>query len=92
VNKCDKCGLEVKPHEDMAGLRSAYWLWARNSHRHVRCHPSVAQYITAPEFGEPVVCDDPADDKRLQGTALVLVRERIYTDAWRAIQPKEVVA
>lgn len=52
--------------------------------RHIRCNPSLAQFIVADEF-EPVVVDGPFD-KRSLDAAFVRERERLVTRGWGRLQ------
>lgn len=93
---CDKCGLEVERKEDATWLdcfrtgqqAAAIFL---SSARHIRCSSSRAQYITAPEFGEPVVDERPSYDKRLRGPDEVKGLEESMTNAWNKLQQQEEV-
>ncbi len=53
--------------------------------RHVRCRPSLAQYVVDPNF-EPVLDPDPATDKRRQPEGSVRAMESLVTRAWRRLQ------
>lgn len=57
----------------------------RARERHVRCRPSLAQYIVDPNF-EPVLDADPATDKRQRPADSVRRMESLVTRAWRRLQ------
>ena len=66
---CDRCGEYVETVQ-VSELYLRYGLGAvpvdelpREPERHIRCGPEFAQYILDDDFA-PVVCDDPALDKR----------------------------
>ena len=52
--------------------------------RHLRCNPSLAQFIVDPDF-EPVVADGPFD-KRTLDPEHVAERERLVTRGWRRLR------
>src|SRR5689334_12274001 len=52
--------------------------------RHIRCNPTQAQFIVAPDF-EPVVVEGPFD-KRLQDPTEVRKREELVTRGWRRLK------
>ncbi len=52
--------------------------------RHIRCNPSLAQYIVADDF-EPVVVEGPFD-KRTLDTRDVTEQEQLMTRGWRRLQ------
>lgn len=54
------------------------------SERHIRCNPSLAQYIVAGDF-EPVTADGAFDKRRLDA-AYVRERERLLTRGWKRLQ------
>jgi len=88
---CDRCGkyvedvkeselylryvLGVVPHEELP----------REPERHIRCAPEFAQFIVDPAF-PPVVCDDPALDKRSLPADVRERQERLFTAAWLRLQ------
>jgi hypothetical protein len=51
---------------------------------HLRCRPSVAQYIVDPAF-PPVACDGPFD-KRTLAPGFVRTEEARVTRGWRRLQ------
>lgn len=52
--------------------------------RHVRCNPSLAQYIVDPRF-EPVHCDGPFSKSHLDATFTAEEEARV-TRGWRRLQ------
>lgn len=52
--------------------------------RHIRCNPSLAQFIVDPAF-EPVTCDGPFA-KALLDAEFVREEEMRVTTAWRRLQ------
>jgi hypothetical protein len=54
------------------------------SERHIRCNPSLAQYIVADDF-EPVVVDGPFDKRQLDA-AYVAERETLVTRGWKRLK------
>ena len=52
--------------------------------RHIRCNPSLAQYIVADDF-EPVAMDGPFD-KRVLDPDFVRQQERLLTRGWKRLQ------
>lgn len=87
---CEVCGLEV---EDitisdlylrfvLGEVEARYLMTAPE--RHLRCNPTVAQYIVDPAF-EPVVVEGPFD-KRLLDPEDVARREARTTRAWQRLQ------
>ena len=90
IGTCDVCRLPVAEHEDathfsaiLNGEPATPFLCGK---RHIRCSPSRAQYIVAPEFGAPVVDDRPDFDKRLLDVRERRQRETLYTAAWQQLQ------
>jgi hypothetical protein len=51
--------------------------------RHIRCNPSLAQFIVADEF-EPVAVDGEFDKRRMD-PAFVREREILVTRGWRRL-------
>ena len=87
---CEVCGLEVEDITD-SDLYLRFVLGevaAERLHllpeRHLRCNPSVAQYIVDPGFAA-VVCDGPFD-KRTLDAAWVAGEEARVTRGWRRLQ------
>ena len=87
---CDVCDQEVSKGEDatwLDGIRTGENLSVLVNHaRHIKCSPSSAQYIIAPEFGLPVVDERPEYDKRLRDPSEVEELEREFTNAWYELQ------
>lgn len=52
--------------------------------RHIRCDPTLAQFIVDPAF-EPVVVEGPFDKRQLDGVE-VAQREVLVTRGWRRLQ------
>jgi hypothetical protein len=52
--------------------------------RHIRCNPSLAQFIVAPEF-DPIRCDGAFGKENLDA-AYVAEQEARVTRAWRRLQ------
>ncbi len=87
---CDVCG------QDVAGLGESD-LYLRyvvgmldpevlhtTSERHIRCNPTLAQYIVADGFA-PVVVEGPFD-KRTLDAEFVREREQLVTRGWQRLQ------
>jgi len=91
---CDVCGQDVAELTDsdlylryVIGLLDPEVLHTTKE-RHIRCNPSLAQYIVADDF-EPVVVEGPFD-KRLLDPAFVRDQETLVTRGWKRL--KEVAA
>jgi hypothetical protein len=54
------------------------------SERHIRCNPTLAQYIVADDF-ERVVVEGPFDKRQLDPT-YVADRERLLTRGWKRLK------
>ena len=87
---CEVCGEEVADITD-SDLYLRYVIGevpARalltTPERHIRCNPTVAQFIVDPAF-EPVVVEG-AFDKRQLDAADVARREALLTRGWRRLQ------
>lgn len=52
--------------------------------RHIRCNPSLAQFIVDPEFSPVTFTGD--FDKRMLDQAFVAEREKLVTRGWRRLQ------
>jgi hypothetical protein len=87
---CDRCGGDVEEITDSdLYLRFVIgWIDPEVLHlsaeRHIRCNPSLAQFIVDPDF-------DPVDvqgslDKRNMDTAFVQEREQLVTRGWRRLR------
>jgi len=53
--------------------------------RHIRCNPSLAQYIVADDFQPPVTVAGPFDKRQLD-RAFVRDQETLLTRGWRRLQ------
>jgi hypothetical protein len=87
---CDVCGQEVEAMTD-SDLYLRYVLGEvppeelhRTPERHVRCNPSLAQYIVDPGF-EPVRCEGAFAKGQLD-PAYVAGEEARVTRGWRRLQ------
>ena len=87
---CDVCGRDVAELTDsdlylryVVGMLDPEVLHT-TSERHIRCDPSLAQYIVADGF-EPVFVDGPFDKRRLDVT-YVRERERLVTRGWKRLK------
>lgn len=90
---CDVCGEEVERICD-SDLYLRYvigFVDPENLHttaeRHVRCNPSLAQFIADPEF--PAVTVEGPFDKRQLDPAFVAERETLVTAGWKRLQEVE---
>lgn len=86
---CEVCGQDVAELTDsdlylryVVGLLDPEVLHT-TPERHIRCNPSLAQYIVADDFG-PVVVEGPFD-KRTLDSAYVREREALVTRGWRRL-------
>ena len=90
---CDVCGGEVERlTESELYLRFiAGWVDAETLHttleRHIRCNPTIAQFIVCEEFA-PVEVDGPFDKRQLDSVH-VQSREQLLTAAWRRLSDLE---
>jgi hypothetical protein len=91
---CDVCGQDVAELIDsdlylryIVGLLDPEVLHT-TSERHIRCNPTIAQYIVADEFA-PVTVEGPFDKRQLD-PAHVKEREQLITRGWHRL--KEVGA
>jgi hypothetical protein len=91
---CDVCGQDVAELID-SDLYLRYIVGALDpevlhttKERHIRCNPTIAQYIVADDF-EPVAIEG-AFDKRHLDPAYVQERERLVTRGWHRL--KEVAS
>src|SRR6516162_7798980 len=87
---CEVCGQEVA-EITQSDLYLRYVLGEvppemlhRLPERHVRCNPSLAQYIMDAAF-EPVACDGPFAKANLDAGYVTEQEERV-TRAWRRLQ------
>jgi hypothetical protein len=90
---CDVCSQDVAELTDsdlylrfIVGLLDPEVLHT-TSERHIRCNPTLAQYIAADDF-EPVAVEGPFDKRQLD-LAYVRDREQLITRGWKRL--KEVV-
>ena len=91
---CDVCGQDVAELTDsdlylryVVGLLDPEVLHT-TSERHIRCNPTIAQYIVDNNFA-PVEIEGPFDKRELD-PAYVREREQLITRGWHRL--KEVVA
>ncbi len=87
---CDVCGKDVDSVTE-SDLYLRYVMGQvppdelhRSRERHIRCNPSVAQFIVDPNF-EPVQLDGPFAKASLD-PAYVAEQEALVTRAWRRLQ------
>ncbi|MCI0492572.1 MAG: hypothetical protein L0Z07_06525 [Planctomycetes bacterium] len=87
---CDVCGQDVAEISDsdlylryIVGMLDPEVLHT-TSERHIRCDPTLAQYIVADDF-EPAIVDGPFDKRQLD-PAFVCERERLFTRGWKRLQ------
>ena len=87
---CDVCGADVAELTDsdlylryVVGMLDPEVLHT-TAERHIRCNPTLAQYIVASDF-EPVIVEGPFD-KRLLDAQYVREREQLMTRGWRRLQ------
>ena len=85
---CEVCGEEVEEIADsdlylryVIGMIDPETLHT-TPERHIRCNPSLAQFIVAPEFDD---VDAGAFDKRLLDPEFVQSRESLVTRGWRRL-------
>jgi hypothetical protein len=90
---CEVCGRDVENITDsdlylryVIGLVDPEVLHTSRE-RHIRCNPSLAQFIVADDF-EPVTVEGPFDKRQLD-PAYVRQRETLVTRGWRRL--KELV-
>jgi hypothetical protein len=91
---CDVCGQDVAELTDsdlylryIVGLLDPEVLHTTGE-RHIRCNPTLAQYIVSDDF-EPVMVEGPFDKRQLDAS-YVRERERLFTRGWRRL--KEVTS
>jgi hypothetical protein len=91
---CDVCGQDVAELTDsdlylryIVGMLDPEVLHT-TPERHIRCNPTLAQYIVADDF-EPVVVEGPFDKRGLD-SQYVGEREQLITRGWRRL--KEVIS
>lgn len=86
---CEVCGREVETLVEsdlylrfVTGLLDPELLHTTEE-RHIRCNPTLAQFIVADDFPPVVVEGD--FDKRLLDTAYVEQREQLLSRGWRRL-------
>jgi hypothetical protein len=91
---CEVCGQDVAEMTDsdlylryVVGMLDPEVLHT-TPERHIRCNPSLAQYIVADDF-EPIEAGGPFDKRQLDH-AFVAERERLITRGWQRL--REVAA
>ncbi len=87
---CDVCGRDVASLAEsdlylryVVGMLDPEVLHT-SGERHIRCNPSLAQYIVADGF-EPVAVDGPFDKRGLDAE-FVRERERLVTRGWERLK------
>jgi hypothetical protein len=87
---CDVCGRDVAEITDsdlylryIIGMLDPEVLHT-TSERHIRCNPTLAQYIVVDDF-EPVVVEGPFDKRQLD-QSYVRDRERLTTRGWKRLK------
>jgi hypothetical protein len=87
---CDICGQDVAEITE-SDLYLRYVLGDvppeqlhRMPERHIRCNPSLAQFVVDPAFA-PVNCDGPFNKTSLDAV-YVTEQEELVTRAWRRLQ------
>jgi hypothetical protein len=88
---CDVCGRDVAEIADsdlylryIVGMLDPEVLHTTKE-RHIRCNPSLAQYIVADDFVPVVVVDGPFDKRQLD-VAYVHEREVLMTRGWQRLK------
>lgn len=87
---CDICGQDVAEITDsdlylryVVGLLDPEVLHT-TAERHIRCNPTLAQYIVADDF-ERITVEGPFDKRQLDA-AYVAEREALITRGWKRLQ------
>ncbi len=87
---CEVCGKDVAEFTDsdlylryIVGMLDPEVLHT-TAERHIRCNPTLAQYIVADDF-ETVVVDGPFD-KRMLDAQFVRQQERLLTRGWQRLK------
>lgn len=87
---CDVCGQDVAEISDsdlylryIVGMLDPEVLHT-TSERHIRCNPTLAQYIVADGF-EAVIVDGPFDKRQLDAV-YVREREQLLTRGWKRLK------
>ncbi|HEV3339106.1 MAG TPA: hypothetical protein VG125_02080 [Pirellulales bacterium] len=90
---CDVCGGDVESIADselylryVIGLIDPETLHTTRE-RHIRCNPTLAQFIVDDEF-EPAVTEGPFDKRQLDA-AYVAEQESLVTRGWRRLRELE---
>ena len=90
---CSVCGLEVE-HIWESDLYLRYVIGQvdpetlhTTRERHIRCNPTLAQFIVDPDFPPVVASGD--FDKRLLDPLFVKEQERLMTRAWKRLRELE---
>ena len=88
---CDVCGQDVAELTDsdlylryVIGLLDPEVLHTTKE-RHIRCNPTLAQYIAAEDFQPPVVIEGPFDKRQLD-PAFVRDQQTLVTRGWSRLQ------
>ena len=86
---CEVCGQDVANITDsdmylryIVGMLDPEVLHT-TPERHIRCNPTLAQYIVADDF-DPVVIEGPFDHRQLD-KPYVEARERLMTRGWKRL-------
>ena len=87
---CEVCGKDVAEFTDsdlylryIVGMLDPEVLHT-TAERHIRCNPTLAQYVVADDF-EPVVVDGPFD-KRMLDVQFVRQQERLLSRGWQRLK------
>jgi hypothetical protein len=87
---CDVCGQDVAELKDsdlylryIVGLLDPEVLHTTGE-RHIRCNPTLAQYIVCDDF-EPVNVEGPFDKRQIDA-AYVAEREQLITRGWKRLR------
>lgn len=87
---CEVCGQDVAALAD-SDLYLRYVIGQvdpetlhTSRERHIRCNPTLAQFIVADDFAPPVVVEGPFDKRRLD-PAFVRDQETLVTRGWRRL-------
>ncbi len=87
---CEVCGEDVAEFTDsdlylryIVGMLDPEVLHT-TPERHIRCNPTLAQYVVADDF-EPVVVDGPFD-KRMLDAPFVRQQERLLSRGWQRLK------
>ncbi len=87
---CEVCGKDVAEFTDsdlylryIVGMLDPEVLHT-TAERHIRCNPTLAQYVVADDF-EPVIVDGPFD-KRMLDAPFVRQQERLLSRGWQRLK------